>query len=183
MTILSRAAAVVCLAVSPGAGWADAVDAPQGYRQSDYDAPVPDALPGAIVVDDDAAYALWHSGRVRFVDVMPDLPRPKGLPEDAVWRGRARFSVPGALWLPQIGFGTLDGAAQIQFNVGLARASSGDKDAPLVFLCRADCWMSWNAAKRAIAAGYTRVFWYPAGTTGWTFWDWPTERLKAYGAP
>ena len=52
MTFLSRAAVAVCLAVSPASGWGDAVDAPQGYRQSDYDAPVPDALPGAITVEE-----------------------------------------------------------------------------------------------------------------------------------
>jgi rhodanese-related sulfurtransferase len=27
--------------------------------------------------------------------------------------------------------------------------------------------MSWNAAKRAVAAGYAAVAWYPEGTDGW----------------
>ena len=27
--------------------------------------------------------------------------------------------------------------------------------------------MSWNAAKRAVEDGYTRVFWYPDGVDGW----------------
>jgi rhodanese-related sulfurtransferase len=27
--------------------------------------------------------------------------------------------------------------------------------------------MSWNAAKRALAMGYTNIAWYPAGTDGW----------------
>jgi rhodanese-related sulfurtransferase len=27
--------------------------------------------------------------------------------------------------------------------------------------------MSWNAAKRALALGYTNVVWYPDGTDGW----------------
>jgi PQQ-dependent catabolism-associated CXXCW motif protein len=35
-----------------------------------------------------------------------------------------------------------------------------------LFYCLRDCWMSWNAAKRAIALGYT-VAWYPDGTDGW----------------
>jgi PQQ-dependent catabolism-associated CXXCW motif protein len=30
-----------------------------------------------------------------------------------------------------------------------------------------ECWMSWNAAKRAVALGYARVHWYPDGTDGW----------------
>ena len=28
--------------------------------------------------------------------------------------------------------------------------------------------MSWNAARRAIAMGYTSVAWYPDGTDGWS---------------
>jgi rhodanese-related sulfurtransferase len=27
--------------------------------------------------------------------------------------------------------------------------------------------MSWNAARRAAEWGYSRVHWYPEGTTGW----------------
>ena len=76
---------------------AQAVEEPDAYRQSDYDAPVPETLRGAHVVGDDAAYALWLSGRVAIIDVMPDFPRPKGLPKDTIWRGRARHSIPGAI--------------------------------------------------------------------------------------
>lgn len=159
---------------------AQAVASPDGYRLSDYDAPVPGDLAGAITVGDNAAYALWRSGRVAFIDVMPDLPRPKSLPADAVWHGRSRQSVPGAIWLPDVGFGTLDQAAGQQLDAGLIAATGGDRDAPVVFLCRADCWMSWNAAKRALERGHTSVFWYRDGTTGWTFWDWPTKRLKVF---
>ena len=48
-----------------------------------------------------------------------------------------------------------------------ARATAGDKAAPVVIFCKADCWMSWNAAKRAVAQGYTGVNWYPEGVDGW----------------
>ncbi len=173
-----------CLALAGGVTGmvrAQEIEAPTGYRLSDYDAPVPDEVPGVFTVGDDAAHALWLSGRVAFVDVLPNLRRPSGLPADVVWHGRSRKSVPGAIWLPDAGFGTLDAAARCQFDEGMKAATGGDRDAPVVFLCRADCWMSWNAAKRARAAGYTRVFWYRDGTTGWTFWDWPTRRLKVFG--
>ena len=33
--------------------------------------------------------------------------------------------------------------------------------------CQADCWMSWNAAKRILSYGYSNVAWYPDGTDGW----------------
>lgn len=154
-----------------------AVEEPTSYRLSDYDAPVPETLEGAIVVGDEAAYALWRSGRVAIIDVMPDLPRPKGLPKDVVWRGRSRYSIPGAIWMPEVGFGAIDADVDARFRAGLEQATGGDPDAPVLFLCRADCWMSWNAAKRAVSYGYRRVFWYPDGSTGWTFWEWPTERL------
>jgi hypothetical protein len=33
----------------------------------------------------------------------------------------------------------------------------------LCFYCLADCWMSWNAAKRALSLGYSNVAWYREG--------------------
>lgn len=175
-------AAILACGLFLGAPMAAAQDValPDGFRKTLYDAPVPDHVPGAITVGDDAAYALWRSGRVGFIDVMPNLARPKGLPAEAVWHGRSRQSVPGAIWLPDVGFGTLDATAHTQLDAGLLAATGGDRDAPILFLCRADCWMSWNASKRAVDRGYTRVFWYPDGSTGWTFWDWPTKRLKVF---
>ena len=50
---------------------------------------------------------------------------------------------------------------------GLARASGGNNATLLVIYCQADCWMSWNAAKRVLSYGYTNVAWYPEGTDGW----------------
>jgi hypothetical protein len=37
-----------------------------------------------------------------------------------------------------------------------------------VIYCQADCWMSWNAAKRVLSYGYPNVVWYP---------DWPRANL------
>jgi PQQ-dependent catabolism-associated CXXCW motif protein len=53
------------------------------------------------------------------------------------------------------------------FSKGLDKATNGDRGRMLVLYCLADCWMSWNAAKRALALGYTNVVWYPDGTDGW----------------
>jgi PQQ-dependent catabolism-associated CXXCW motif protein len=36
-----------------------------------------------------------------------------------------------------------------------------------VFFCLKDCWMSWNAAKRALSLGYRNVMWFSEGTDGW----------------
>jgi PQQ-dependent catabolism-associated CXXCW motif protein len=61
---------------------------------------------------------------------------------------------------------------------GLAHASQGNKFAPLVIYCQADCWMSWNAARRALSFGYTNVAWYPEGTDGWERANLPVKEAQ-----
>lgn len=149
---------------------------PADYKMDHYRSPVPDTLEGATVVDDDAAYALWKAGVV-FVDVLPKPPKPK-LPEGTIFREKPRNSIPGSIWLPNIGYGKIAEETAAYFRDNLAEAVGGDTDRPVVFFCLRDCWMSWNAAKRAMADyGYTRVFWYPDGTDGWEFNDYPTEKV------
>ena len=67
---------------------------------------------------------------------------------------------------------------QAYFAAGLEQATGGDPDHPVVFFCLDDCWMSWNAAKRAIEAGYSDVIWFPEGTDGWAFDDHPLENAE-----
>ncbi len=153
---------------------------PEGYRSDPYRAAVPATLKGAEVIDDAAAHALWRSGRVPFVDVMPTPVRPPDLPEGTIWRDPPRESIPGAVWLANTGYDALDDVTQGYFLASLALISGGDKAAPLVFFCMRDCWMSWNAGKRAIENGYSRVFWYPGGADGWAAAGWPTERVRPY---
>lgn len=43
----------------------------------------------------------------------------------------------------------------------------GDPDRPVVIFCRSDCWMSWNAARRAVEWGFDPVIWFPGGTDAW----------------
>jgi PQQ-dependent catabolism-associated CXXCW motif protein len=69
--------------------------------------------------------------------------------------------------LPDTGYGRLAPATEDYFQRGLARASNSNKAALLVIYCLADCWMSWNAAKRALGFGYSNVAWYPHGSDGW----------------
>jgi PQQ-dependent catabolism-associated CXXCW motif protein len=69
--------------------------------------------------------------------------------------------------LPDTGYGILAPATEDYLRQGLARASGGNRQTLLVIYCLSDCWMSWNAAKRALTYGYTDVAWYPEGTDGW----------------
>ena len=152
---------------------------PRGYRMEQYRAPVPGTIDGGTILDDDAAHALWQAGDAVFVDVLPRAPKPEGLPEGTFWRDPARRSIPGAVWLPDVGYGHLAPDVDAYFRGGLESVTGGDADVPIVFFCLSDCWMSWNAARRAIAEyGYTRVHWYPAGTDGWSSNGWPTEAVS-----
>jgi PQQ-dependent catabolism-associated CXXCW motif protein len=151
---------------------------PKAYRMEAYRAPTPATLQGARVIDTQKAFDLWRAVTAAFIDALPHAPKPEGLPKDAVWREQPRFDIPGSLWLPDTGFGALSDATLRYFEKGLEKASGGDKKKPLVFYCLKDCWMSWNAAKRALELGYASVLWYPDGTDGWAAAKHPLEERK-----
>src|SRR5580658_267908 len=148
---------------------------PDSYRQSDYRAATSASLKGARVLTTEEAAALWRAGEAAFIDVLPQAPRPAGLPADVVWRDKPRFDIPGSLWLPDTGYGELAPTMLDYFRTGLDKALGG-RSRPLVFYCLKDCWMSWNAAKRALVLGYANVAWYPEGADGWAEAGLPVEK-------
>lgn len=156
---------------------------PEGYRTDNYRAPVPATLEGGRVLTTAEAEAIWREKSGAFIDVLPRAPKPKGLPAGTVWRDKPRFNIPGSIWLPDTGYGTLAAATEDYLRNGLERASRGNKAALLVFYCLADCWMSWNAAKRALTYGYSSVAWYPDGTDGWERAKLPTEESQPEPRP
>ncbi len=171
-----RALAVaLCLAAPAGAQVAE----PDGYRMEEYRAPVPDRLTGGTVLDVGTARDLWERDAAAFVDVLPRTPRPRGLPEGTIWREPPHETIPGALWLPNTGYGEIAEVTRAYFLDGLADATGGDPDAAIVFFCKADCWMSWNAARRAIAEGYGDVRWMPEGVDGWAAAGYDLEVVEA----
>ena len=146
---------------------ADAPKEPDGFRMGDYRSAVPATLAGAVVLKTERALELWDAKAARFIDVLPRPPKPAGLAEGTVWRPPERRNIPGSEWLANVGFGKLNPQVSNYFKTNLERISGGDVNAPLVFYCLAKCWMSWNAAKRALGYGYTSVYWYPDGSDGW----------------
>jgi PQQ-dependent catabolism-associated CXXCW motif protein len=128
---------------------------------------VPATLKGARVLTTAEVEAIWRAKTGVFIDVLPRTPKPKNLPEGTVWRDKPRFNIPGSVWLPDTGYGRLAPATEDYLRDGVARASHGNKAALLVIYCQANCWMSWNAAKRAQSYGYSDVAWYPEGSDGW----------------
>jgi len=148
------------------------------YRMGDYRAPVPLDLAGAVTLDTDEARDLLAQGDVVVLDVLPAPRRPS----DGVWLvPKPRLSLPGAVWLANTGYGDLSPAMRDWFAGQLETLSGGDKARPLMFFCVIDCWMSWNAAKRALSLGYARVYWYPDGSDGWEFAGLPLERVEPRG--
>ena len=160
-------AALNALVLLGGTGRAAIPREPSGYRLDHYGAPTPLTLRGAKVVNTDTASALWKARKAVFIDVLAQPPRPAGLPPGTLWLPRKRADIPGSLWLPDTGYGKLAPVTERYFASGLRQATGGDRDRTMVFYCKAQCWMSWNAAKRGVALGYGRVVWYPDGTDGW----------------
>ncbi|BBE70503.1 rhodanese-like domain-containing protein [Oharaeibacter diazotrophicus] len=175
-------AAAVVTAGADGVRAAADVPQPDGFRAEPYRAPVPDGLDGARVLDTPAVAALWKAGGAVFVDVLPKPPRPK-LPPGTVFRLPPREDIPGSVWLPDVGYAELSADMARYFTDNLAAATKGDHARTLVFYCLADCWMSWNAAKRALSLGYTDVVWYPEGTDGWGFEGLPVEAREPVPRP
>ncbi len=143
------------------------VDPETGFRMDKYRAPVPASIPGGTTVDTAFVKEQHEAGSMVFIDVLP--PRGMGAdPIDGYWLiTEPRSSIPGTHWLPEVGRGFLEPDHQAYLERNLARLTDQDKSSALLFFCTADCWQSWNAARRAILLGYEKVFWYPNGTDGW----------------
>ncbi|MEE2953235.1 MAG: PQQ-dependent catabolism-associated CXXCW motif protein [Pseudomonadota bacterium] len=182
--VIAGAGASLSPAHAAGAaeGAATTVAEPDAYRMDEYRAPVPATLQGGTVIDTAEAKRLHDEG-VPFVDVLPRAPKPKGLHEGTVWRPKPRDDIPGSVWLVDTGYGELAPVMERYLFDGLAEVTGGDKTKPIVLYCQRDCWMSWNAAKRAIKDGYTAIHWYPDGTDGWAEAGYPLERAEPKQRP
>lgn len=154
---------------------------PEGYRMEDFRAPVPATLKGAHVLTNDEAADIWNkkSGAV-FIDVYPQAPKPPNLPAGTFWRDPDHRSIEGAQWLPNVGYGALSPEVDAHFRAALETLANGKRDTPLVFFCLKDCWMSWNAAKRALEYGYSNVMWFRDGTDGWQELGYPLVEVKKF---
>jgi len=160
-------AALATLALAPGVRAQELVLEPDGYRTGDYRAPVPDTLAGARVITTTEAETIWRAKSGVFIDVLPRPPKPVNLPAGTIWRDRPRQNIPGSIWLPDTGYGQLAERMENYLRRGVERVSGGNRAALMVVYCQANCWMSWNAAKRIVSWGYSNVAWFPDGTDGW----------------
>jgi PQQ-dependent catabolism-associated CXXCW motif protein len=140
---------------------------PDSYRLDDYRAPVPATVSGGKVFHTAQLEEAIRTARPVLIDVLPAPRRPAGMAPDVPWMPQPRRDIPGSIWLPDVGRGALSPALEAWFEAELRAATGGDVNRLVVFYCLDQCWMSWNATKRAAALGYRNAAWYPEGTDGW----------------
>lgn len=133
-------------------------------RQPPYHGPTPRVIPGAQVVQTRELQAmLARPGSPILIDVLSE---------------EGHVTLAGALWLPGAGRGAnfLDPAQSLLTQL-LAQLAGGDKARAIVFFCaNSQCWLSYNAALRAVAAGYGKVYWYRGGIEAWMAAGLPVAR-------
>ncbi len=136
-------------------------------RRPPYTAPTPRAIPGGQVIRTlELKTMLEADARALAIDVAS---------------GDGHVTLAGSRWLGGAGRGAnfID-ALQAQLAERLAQLTGGDKSRPLVFFCvNSQCWLSYNAALRAIALGYTRVYWYRGGIEAWRAAGLPLAPVRA----
>ncbi len=153
---------------------------PDGYRIDEFRAPVPASVPSGITLSTPALQSLLAREDAVLIDVLPAPVKPKDRPAHLLWLPPDRYNLPGSHWLPNVGYGALSSELEAYFRGTLEQLTGGDKSRKIVLYCLADCWMSWNAARRAAREyGYSAVYWYPDGTTGWEAAGLPLEKSLA----
>lgn len=135
-----------------------------GYRQTQYRSPTPPTADGARTLD---TASLQQLLREQPQTVLIDVFRQQWLNQRFIPDTPPHANLPGSLWLANVGDGSLEQQWQQYFEANLARVSGQRKERPLVFYCKSDCWLSWNAIKRARALGYTSLYWYRDGIDAW----------------
>lgn len=176
--IIAFCTSTAAISASSGDQSDENFDPVTGYRTQRYQAAVPHAPPAGERVWLPEIDRLVNEERAILLDVSPitgaGYDRGSGQ-----WRlAKPHSSLPGAVWLPEVGRGAPDALIR-QFLVDqLRRLTGGDQQRPIIIFCHADCWMSWNAMKRIAGLGYARLYWFPEGTDGWRDFDRPLVPIE-----
>jgi PQQ-dependent catabolism-associated CXXCW motif protein len=118
--------------------------------------PTPNQIPGGQVISTKGLIPLMRGGTgvpVIVLDVLgnPQTQLPNAMP--------AAFAAQP---------GNFNDSVQQQLGQMLMQLTQGNKQIPIVTYCQGpQCWMSYNAALRAIALGYRNVLWYRGGVEAW----------------
>jgi PQQ-dependent catabolism-associated CXXCW motif protein len=156
-------------------------DTQTGFRIKHYRSATPDDVPGGKRIDIGAVDDLLAEGNAVLLDVMPSTGASFS-PRTGKWRlSQKHDNIPGSVWLPDVGLGTIPPELQRFLAGNLERITGGDLSRPLIVYCQSDCWMAWNAVQRIAGLGYRTIYWYPDGIDGWR--DFDRELVPAIPTP
>lgn len=128
---------------------------PQAQLQTQMHAPTPTSIPGGQVITTDRLLMLYQQGQQNGLLVF-----------DVLGSGFTLPMAQNALGAAQPG--SFNDQVQRDFGQYLQQVTQGNKARPMLFYCQgAHCWMSYNAALRAIRLGFTQVYWYRGGVEAW----------------
>jgi rhodanese-related sulfurtransferase len=123
-------------------------------RTVGYHSPTPTRIPGGRVIS---------TGELQ--SLLDQNPRPYLID---VLGGGVHRTIAGAFWMIGSGAGDMSRDEEERFARAIAAFAGGDRSRPMVFFCvDSECWLSYNAALRAIALGYSNVMWYRGGIASW----------------
>lgn len=150
-----------------------------GYRISNYRSPTPEMIEGVHQIDATTLnqFLTRNSGPpVVLLDAYGA--QHFTITDTGDWIiAETHESLPGALWLPSIGWGDVEPWALKYLEETLAGATAGNKAVPVVTYCRTDCWLGWNATRRLQELGYKNLLWFPGGTDEWADAGFPLEPI------
>lgn len=129
--------------------------APQSQLRTELHGPTPTSIPGGQTITTDRLMMLYQQGQQNGLLVFDVLGSDFHLP---MAQNAIKASEPGSF----------NDGVQREFGQYLQQVSQGNKARPMVFYCQGtSCWMSYNAALRAIQLGYNQVYWYRGGVEAW----------------
>jgi PQQ-dependent catabolism-associated CXXCW motif protein len=150
------------------------VPEPAGYWMGPTHGPVAATITGGKVIHTTKLAALLKADDVMVIDVSDAPKRPDHMAPRAVWLPLPHPIIPGGIWIPGAGLGAIPPDIERLFRERLALGTHKDPAHELVIYCHESCWLSWNAAKRAISYGYKSVYWFADGMEGWRAAGLPT---------
>ena len=122
-------------------------------RNGQFHSPTPTSIPGGqIVTTQQLVNAINGNTQMVVIDVLG-----------------GQYALPNAFSAPAMSQGGgYNDHIQQQTVQWLGQVTGGNRQMPLVIYCSDPmCWLSYNASLRAIAAGYTNVYWYRGGLAVW----------------
>lgn len=148
------------------------------YRGLPYHAPTTEITPAGVkrISPRELKNRLSASKRTVLIDVYGAIFREETLDFDGAWLvSTPRKNIPTSVWLPNVGKQKVNVVVEQYYRQQLKELTANDTNKVIVIYCVEDCWMAWNATKRAKEWGYTNVRWFREGVDGWLDNGWQLQ--------